>query len=67
MDPFLIFALSLKIFKAMFGLWLIFGYYIYLEVIFVALCDFIWMTLNIYCMLVVRLNIYSFKKVYRQF
>ena len=38
----------------MFGLWLLFGYYIYLEMVFVALCDFIWMSLNIYCILVVR-------------
>jgi hypothetical protein len=38
----------------MFGLWLLFGYYIYLEVIFAALTDFTWMALNIYCVLVVR-------------
>ena len=36
----------------MYGLWLIFGYYIYLEMVFAALCDFLWMGLNIYCMLV---------------
>jgi len=40
----------------MFGLWLLFGYYIYLEMVFAALCDFIWMSLNIYCILVVRYN-----------
>lgn len=42
------------LFQVMFGLWLIFGYYIYLEVVFVALCDWLWMGVNIYCMLVVR-------------
>ena len=41
-------------FKAMFGLWLIFGYYIYLEVVFAALVDWVWMFLNVYCMLVVK-------------
>jgi hypothetical protein len=40
--------------QSMFGLWLLFGYYIYLEVIFAALTDFTWMALNIYCVLVVR-------------
>ena len=38
----------------MFGLWLLFGYYIYLEMVFAALCDFTWMGLNIYGILVVR-------------
>lgn len=42
------------VFQGMFGLWLIFGYYIYLEVIMAALCDFVWMTFNIYCFFVVR-------------
>ncbi len=42
------------LFQAMFGLWLIFGYYIYLEVVFVALCDWIWMGLHFYCVEVVR-------------
>ena len=36
------------------GLWLLFGYYIYLEMVFAALCEFTWMGLNIYCILVVR-------------
>merc|ERR1711988_799546 len=40
--------------QAMFGLWLIFGYYIYLEGVFAALVDFAWMSYNIYCWFVVR-------------
>ena len=40
--------------QAMFGLWLIFGYYIYLEGVFAALVDFAWMSYNIYCWYVVR-------------
>ena len=36
------------------GLWLIFGYYIYLEGVFAALVDFAWMSYNIYCWFVVR-------------
>merc|ERR1712109_137802 len=39
--------------QAMFGLWLIFGYYIYLEGVFAALVDFAWMSYNIYCWFVV--------------
>lgn len=42
------------LFQAMFGLWLVFGYYIYLEMVFAALCDGLWMGLNIYCMMVVK-------------
>ena len=42
------------LFPAAFGLWFIFGYYIYLEVVFVALCLWLWIGLNIYCWYVVR-------------
>ena len=41
-------------FQCLFGLWLVFGYYIYLEVIMAAVCDWIWMAFNIYCYYVVR-------------
>ena len=37
-----------------FGLWLVFGYYIYIETVFVAVCDWIWAALNTYCIYVVR-------------
>ena len=42
------------LFQIMYGLWMIFGYYIYLEMVFAALCNWTWMSLNIYCIWVVK-------------
>ena len=49
------------LFQAMYGLWMIFGYYIYLEMVFAALCNFTWMGLNIYCIMVVKSHIRNVK------
>jgi hypothetical protein len=54
MLPWVYFMYIVILFQAMFGLWLIFGYYIYLEMIFAALCDGLWMCLHIYCVSVVK-------------
>ncbi len=42
------------LFQAMFGLWMVFGYYIYLQMVFGALCNWVWMGFNYYCILVVK-------------
>merc|ERR1712045_787166 len=51
---FCIIMLMLLILAAVLLIWLIFGYYIYLEGVFAALVDFAWMSYNIYCWFVVR-------------
>ncbi|XP_014601615.1 PREDICTED: uncharacterized protein LOC106785546 [Polistes canadensis] len=47
-------------FLCVFGLWLLGGYYIYLESVFITLCIWLWMGYNIYCWLVV----YSMYKIF---
>jgi len=49
------------LFQAMYGLWMVFGYYIYLEMVFSALCNFTWMGLNIYCIMVVKSHVRNVK------
>jgi hypothetical protein len=51
------------LFQVMFGLWLIFGYYIYLVMIFAALCDFMWAALNYYCICVVNSHYTNIKSI----
>merc|ERR1712088_441276 len=54
MLPWMVAMWVVVVFQVMFGLWLVFGYYIYIEVIFVALCDWLWTAFNVYCIYVVR-------------
>ncbi len=54
MIPWMVGMAIVVLFQAGFGLWMIFGYYIYLEVVFVALCCWLWMGINAYAWLAVR-------------
>ena len=50
-------------FQAAYGLWLIAGYYIYLEMVFAALIDWLWMAVNIYAYYVVRSHFRNVKQM----
>lgn len=58
--PWLVLWFFMISFLCVFGLWLLGGYYIYLESVFATLCIWLWMGYNIYCWMVV----YSMYKVF---
>lgn len=58
--PWLILWFLVCLFMLAFGLWLLGGYYIYLDSVFATLCIWLWMSYNIYCWLVV----YSMYKIF---
>lgn len=51
--PWLILMFLFVSFQAVYGIWLLYGYYIYLEVVVPTLLNWLWMAYNIYCFLCV--------------
>ncbi|XP_043280288.1 uncharacterized protein pasi1 [Venturia canescens] len=51
--PWLVLWFLACLFQLIFGLWLLGGYYIYLQLVFATLCIWLWMGYNIYCWLCV--------------
>ncbi|XP_012278068.1 uncharacterized protein LOC105698408 [Orussus abietinus] len=60
--PWLISWFVVCLFQLVFGLWLLGGYYIYLDSVFATLCDWLWMSYNIYCWLCV----FSMYKIFEE-
>ncbi|XP_043483906.1 uncharacterized protein LOC122512236 [Leptopilina heterotoma] len=60
--PWLILMFIVILFQLVFGIWLLYGYYIYLDSVLPALWNWLWMGYNIYCWLCV----YSMYKIFEE-
>merc|ERR1712050_460795 len=63
MLPWAVWTALMVVFQLAFGAWMVYGYYIYPEVVFVAVCCWIWAGFNSYALLAVRSHYRNVKRL----